>query len=715
VVWQCAGNKGAIFKHDEEVSVSIFFNAFHSPIGAHASFTLGCLGRNGGLGLELGKPADENVFIGVETRAGGAFEALPFFAGAEDEAARYDHDSAGKQARVSVLQPFARDSIQRVYLPGTDTWTAGDLTFAIYSPVQSAPDPLKTSRAEQRLAYCPAVLAELTVDNRKCQRARRAFFGFQGEGSPDSMRWTDGSLTGVFKGQGTGIACESPGAVSARGFTAESILQEPHAENYKEGLGGTGLVLLDIPAGRRVTYRFAVCFYRGGMVTTGMETAYWYTRFFKDIEAVGVYALKHADSIRTAAIHSDRLVKSRTLNEAQRFQLVHAIRSYYGSTQLLDRRGQPVWIVNEGEYRMMNTFDLTVDQVFFEMKLNPWTVRNELDLFTARYSYRDRLHFPGGGNEFAGGLSFTHDMGCRNHFSRPGYSSYERFGLKGCFSHMTHEQLVNWILCAALYYQGTGDTHWMKANLPVLRKCLRSMMNRDNPVASARNGIMALDSDRTLDGAEITTYDSLDVSLGQARNNVYIAVKGWASYLAMETVFAAFDLPRDAAGAARQASLAAATIASHLNADGYIPAIMGEDCDSRIIPAIEGLVFPHALGQHDALKQDGPYGDLVKALKTHFETVFQKGTCIYPDNGWKLSSSADNSWLSKIYLCQFVARRILGIRNAATGVDADEAHRAWLLKPENLYFAWSDQMRSGVAMGSKYYPRGVTSVLWLDE
>ena len=102
-------------------------------------------------------------------------------------------------------------------------------------------------------------------------------------------------------------------------------------------------------------------------------------------------------------------------------------------------------------------------------------------------------------------------------------------------------------------------------------------------------------------------------------------------------------------------------------------------------------------------------------MRTHFETVLKEDVCLYPDGGWKLSSSADNSWLSKIYICQFVARKVLGIRTEATGAKADSAHREWLLKKENLYFAWSDQMRSGVAHGSKYYPRGVTSVLWLDE
>ena len=118
---------------------------------------------------------------------------------------------------------------------------------------------------------------------------------------------------------------------------------------------------------------------------------------------------------------------------------------------------------------------------------------------------------------------------------------------------------------------------------------------------------------------------------------------------------------------------------------------------------------------NDALDETGKYTGLIKALKTHFETVLVKGTCLYEDNGWKLSSSADNSWLSQIYLCQFVARQILKIDTPATGYLADIAHQSWLLKQENIFFAWSDQMKSGVAHGSKYYPRGVTSILWLEE
>lgn len=56
--------------------------------------------------------------------------------------------------------------------------------------------------------------------------------------------------------------------------------------------------------------------------------------------------------------------------------LAHATHSYYANTELLqrgdDRReGEPLWIVEEGEYRYLNTSDLMVDHLFFEMRMNP--------------------------------------------------------------------------------------------------------------------------------------------------------------------------------------------------------------------------------------------------------------------------------------------------------------------------------------------------------
>jgi len=478
--------------------MSIAFNAFHAPIGAHSSFTLGCPGRNGGLGLELEGPADDDVYIALETRQADTYEALPFYAGAEDESQRYDHTKKRNEAQP-ILTAFPRSKIKRDFSLGSDSWSAGDMTFTIYSLADGVPDPGKTTAATLKKILCPAVVAEFTIDNRQCKRDRRALFGTANRRRSDAYNIIQdaGSICGIAKGQATGIFTDSKAVTPALGFGVANLLKEKHAFNYNFHLGGTGLMFCHVPAGKKVTFRFALCFYRGGIVTTGMPCSYYYQRYFKDIHDVAKTALAHFDWLKSRAKAADRMLARKGLSEDQRWMMAHAIRSYYGSTQLLEHKQKPVWVVNEGEYRMMNTFDLTVDQLFYEMKLNPWTVRNELDLFTSRYSYTDKLHVPGGQNTHPGGISFTHDMGVKNHFTKPGFSSYERTGTTGCFSHMTHEQLVNWILCAAVYAKGADDKRWLKTNLPVFKKCLKSMLNRDNPKKRERNGIMALDSSRT--------------------------------------------------------------------------------------------------------------------------------------------------------------------------------------------------------------------------
>lgn len=691
-----------------------FYNTQHSPIGAWSSFTLGAKGAKGGIGLELGKPADQNIFIGVENSRGDTFSTLPFFDVVLDKSANFDV-SAKKKKSLQTIHTYADRHISRQLTPHLDSWEAGDLKFDIYTPVTSAPDPKTSSDRDMALAYVPALAVELTVDNRKGKNSRRFFFGFQGK-DPSREMWrldetTGGDVVGIACGESTAIASGSPDVSSILGFTVEHILAEKYEENRQWGLGTMGLLVGTVPAGVKRTYTFAVCFYRGGTVTTGMEASYFYNRFFKNIEAVASYALINFKALKARGEDFEKRVSQSTLSPERRFMLAQAVHSYFGSTELLDVNGKLMWIVNEGEYKMMNTFDLTVDQLFFEMELNPWTVANELNWFAERYSYTDRVLFPGETKSYPGGLSFTHDMGVANHFSRPGFSTYEKTGLHGCFSFMTHEELVNWLTCGLVYEKKTLDLHWLKKMRPVFEECLESMLQRDNPSPEKRDGVMALDSSRCSGGSEITTYDSLDVSLGQSRSNLYLAVKCWGVYVGLEAMFGKLRDVRRAEICWQQAERCARTIVSVVDAEGFIPALLHEKTSSRLIPAIEGLIIPYSLGLKKALSEKGPYGKLISALRIHLKQVLKPGICIGSKGGWKISSTSDNTWLSKVYLCQFVAEKILGF---APDQKADKTHASWLLDERNSYWAWSDQMISGEAKGSKYYPRGVTSVLWLS-
>jgi hypothetical protein len=227
---------------------------------------------------------------------------------------------------------------------------------------------------------------------------------------------------------------------------------------------------------------------------------------------------------------------------------------------------------------------------------------------------------------------------------------------------------------------------------------------------------MDRDSDRCSGGSEITTYDSIDISLGQARNNLYGAVKAWSALVCLKALFARIDggPSSESRTAGEAAAAAAATIAGRmLQAEGFIPAVFEGDNRSCIIPAIEGLAYPGFCGAPEAALEDGPYGVLVKALKRHIETALKPGICLDPaSGGWKLSSSDKNTWLSKIFLNQYVAENILGIADERTARDA--VHARWL-RTGSADFAATDQVdsSSGKDLGSRLYPRLVTAILWI--
>ncbi|MFC9325734.1 glycoside hydrolase family 52 protein [Kitasatospora sp. NPDC057015] len=693
----------------EERTTVDLTNVQHSPMGAHASFTLGHAGPHGGLGLGLAGPAGQSVYVAVEDAPGaGTYSALPFFT-ADDQDDPLARFQGGEEARPPVttgpLTALPADRVRRTLDAVTDRWTAGTLDFAVHSPLGALPEPPGAGDPDAgdrdadpalRLAVLPAVLAEFTVDNTAGTGPLRAFVGYAGSDPYSGMRHLAApALTGVAEGIRTAIVTDAPGARTAIGFDIPFLLGDGRGQGAGFGLGQTGLLVFEVPAGERRTHQLAFCFHTAEQVTAPERCRYLYNRYYPDLDSVAATALGSFDTLLTGWRRAVDDLDATRLSADRAYMLALAIRSYYGSTELLeDAGGRPVWIVNEGEFRMMNTLDLTVDHSFFEARQHPWTLRNVLEQQLARYSYRDRF-----------GISFTHDMGVANVWSPHGHSSYERPGLSDCFSYMTGEQLLNWVIAAAVY-TGTGDTAWCAARIDTLRDCLDSMLARDPGAA----GVQTEDSDLVAGGAEITTYDSLDTSLGQARSSTYMAVKGWAAYRWLERTL---HLLGDTAGAEEagfRAGRAVKTLTASVGADGTLPALLDDPDGARIIPVVEGLALAHLTGTDVHAEPQ-----LTGLLREHLRTVLDSGRCRFPDGGWKLSETSDNSWLSKIYLCQFVARALLGLPDDAQMAAADRAHVGWLRHPTESRWSWSDQMIAGVAAGSRYYPRGVTAVTWLLE
>ncbi|MGA2216862.1 MAG: glycoside hydrolase family 52 protein [Terracidiphilus sp.] len=752
------------------LSCHLGFNAQHSPMGAFMSFTCGNFGTRGGIGLQIGQPGDQEVFIGFkdgDRYSDATLKCLPFYTAAVSRAADAFLVEQAGPAEQNVKPdaiPFKESDFSRSYGWASDEWTAEGLTFSVYSPFGPIPDPALASKQEIRDGLLPAIIARLELDNTSGVTTKTAMFALN-HARPGSRILNDdlgaGRLAFAFRREAGGAAELRDFTTSDEGVQVEAqpfvFMRWSASDGVRERhnpihlLGSCPGFGFEVPAGKKYGITIALGSYLEGFQTNGLDGKYLYTRYFESLADVLKTALDNSSKIIVSAKALDTKLDQTTLSPDQRFLIAHATHSYYGSTQLLEIDGQPFWVVNEGEYCMMNTLDLSVDHVFWELEHNPWLVRNLLDNFVRLYSYHDEVKVYT--SDFAlatgttqvdpsqappppdeaqlnrpydtkpGGISFCHDMGAHNNFSPQGRSSYELANLTGCFSYMTVEQLCNWVLTAGCYVAKTRDIDWLKTNKTVVDACLASMINRSGDV-----GFAQFDSTRCAGGQEITTYDSLDHSLAQTRNNIYIAVKSWATYKSLALMFRELN---DAASQARSQELAAkvASVVCDQAVDGVLPAIFEKSnpgYSSRILPAVEGCVYPlyfvntgFAGCSLEQVFATEPEHRMLEVLKAHTRNLLldPERRNLFADGGIKLSSTSNNSWMSKISIFMHVTRKVFHLDADPAVAEvfrlADAAHVKWQVEGSS-YWACCDQIVSGEGKASRYYPRIITSALWME-
>ena len=692
------------------------FYSLHGIWGAYGTLALGKIGRGAGLVVGNVQPPMRGMYVGY--REGNATpKLLPFVPNVKvglgaDAFVADEQDPAATQTGLPprpILDFFAGKDIVRELSMSGESWSAGRLRFTVTSFFGSVPDPAKATRAALRAGMCPAIYARLSFDNTDSKKPLVGVFGMQGVRRPLSDV-SEGKMLGFAHIGDWGFAALPADDISeAMDWMSLPVAFGDRPEGLRR-LAADGSLRFEVPAGARREYLIALGVYREGLVTTGMRARAFHSGLFRDLDEALEFALENAQARLAEAARLDAELDAAPISDDRKFLIAHAAHSYNASSELLaDEAGVPVYVVNEGEYQMMNTLDLTVDQTFHELAYSPWTIGNELDFFLARYSYRDKY-----------GIAFTHDQGVIDCFTPKGSSSYELPNLKGCFSFMSYEETLNWLLTACLYAENGDDPAWIARNRAAFVDAVNSVLARD----ANGDGIMDADSPRCQGGSEITTYDSLDVSLGQARNNLYIAVKAWATLICsaklLDTIGAAggqgaADCASLAASARISATRAADTVLARVSSDGHIPAVFEGGNDSKIIPAVEGLLYPAFCGVAEAVSANGPWGKLVAALRRHLDVVLVPGVCLDSvSGGWKLSSTSRNTWLSKIFIGQYVAENILGIKDERTARDA--AHVAWQCNG-SADWAATDQVDSatGKDLGSRLYPRLVSSILWYKK
>lgn len=693
------------------------YHTQHSPFGAFASFTLGLHGAPGGFGQSMGGPANQNVYVGYRYK-GEPWQLLPFFGERWNPEMEYTGEDSGAGEDGIVVLPESR--FGRSLGWATDRWMAQAMVFSIASPFQRIEDPDEYDEATARRLLVPAVFAQLEIDNSHMDVPVEMVFGLSDPEQPwRYMGDFHEQLCGFSRGNHYGFATLPSARVKPR-QSFDLFRPKCVDDRGQHGIGTECGLIFEVGPGEKASFPIALGFFNSARITTSLRTHFYYSQFFDTLGHVLTSALENFDSSVAVAKERDRELLGSRLSEDQKWLLAQATHSYHGSTEMLIAEdGKRQWVVNEGEYRMMNTFDLTVDHLFYELEWHPWAVRDALDLFVARYSYTDRVKLPEGGYA-DGGISFTHDMGVVDQFSRPGHSAYECTEVSGCFSHMTMEQLLNWVCCAVTYAEKTEDYAWLKAHRDVVHACAESMRRRDHPEAGKRNGILKCDSDRCGEtGAEITTYDSLDVSLGQARNNLYIAVKTLAAWVLLERAYLRIGDEADAEAASETIAVLTPAICGEFDETmGVFPAVFDDASEARILPAVEGLVFLHYLGMDEELRREGRLGRLLNLLETHLMNSLQRGVCLDEESGgWKISSTSNNTWMSKIAIAQHLVRQLFPKAYSKEAAAGDAIHAGWQKSPGCAPMAFCDQVlcNESRAIGSRFYPRGVTAWLWMLE
>jgi hypothetical protein len=665
----------------------VFVNVDHAPMGACSTMAYGYHGQPCGVGTSSGvypywDTWGGGVFIGLSNATG--VTTLPFF------------------TNIPPNVTFFPDaSVQRNLSPCTDEYTVNGtgLSFVHYSPAWMMTDLVTATSDEKKRFFLPATWLVFTFQNTN-NTSQDFYFGLPVPVTEKTF--ANGAYRGFALGEAA-LAVQSGSCELLSGSAFSSVFQ---------GVNQGFAFHIGVPAGQTRTLMVVIAYYRSAVVDSRTGAHYYYTSLFPSIDNVIDSAFAGFGDARERCAQVTQVMDKAALNPYRKFLACYALHAYQAITAcLLDPQGRVHWWEMEGWFNYINTFDLTVDHAFYDSYMHPWALRNVLDAFSGAlpgtgYSYEAPLYNPTGAQVSSHGFSFDHDMGgWPNSGPGPAYGAS-----------MGQEELQAWILSAGVYWSRTRDDAWLTNNLALLQTCLSSMLLRDNTNAAARDGIT-----KNINSGEITTWDSLDASLQRPAFNGRLAVRNWASYLALNTMFGQVGDVADAAVCQNMAAVAAQTIVDRWNTYsstlGYIPALLDGSVTAATIPMVEGLVYPAAMGLTNAIdRTGGPYASMLHALSNHLAAVLVPGKCLNAASGAWLSTSGSPTitWQSKNFICQYVAEAILGIENNTVNATVDQIHASLQLQDAPLQGFCDALNGTGIFQyaGGPHYPRGITTALW---
>ncbi len=360
---------------------------------------------------------------------------------------------------------------------------------------------------------------------------------------------------------------------------------------------------------------FVYAGYDGGKVMidkrTGRGLKFYYTKFFGNVEEVIDYAFSnYGEIVQKANTFSNTI---NTGSEDIDFSTSQGIHSYIANTWLLydPTDNIPRYYVSEGQCQFLSTVDVAYDIAFFETSFIPWALKIQLEEWS-QYVSSD-----------AYGAIIEHDMGWRNEV-RPSQAYPHSMGV---------EENTNYILMLFLYWKKTGDSDFVKGKIPLIQKLISSLQRRD----TNGNGIVDI-------GAYNTTVDfDFGVSaIGDATENIYIGIKELVSFLAAGWMYDSTSIGGKE-DCRQWAEKIAQTLKDAYKRLGYLPVSLSSQkpgWGDQTIINFEGLLYLFLTGTEDPLIDDL----LATVSPSHLSALINCNRRY----GYNLSSSGNDSWLSKV-------------------------------------------------------------------
>jgi hypothetical protein len=668
----------------------VFVNVDHAPIGVCSTIAYGYNGQPCGVGTSSGVYPywnDNGGGMLIALSGSSGMQLLPFVT------------SASSISTNAVFFPNA--TIQRSLTPGTDEYAiaGAGLAFTHYSPAWSMADLGSATLSEKKRCFLPATWMVFTIQNTNSM-PEDFYFGLP---VPVTQKtFANGAYQGFALGEAA-LVVQSGSCDLLSGTRLTSVFN---------GMTQGFAFHLKVPAGQTRSLMVVIAYYRNAMVDSRTGASYYYTSLYPSIDSVIDSAFAGFGDAQVRCQQLGTAMSRAGLNPYRQFLASYALHAYMADTAcLVDPKGGVHWWEMEGYFNYINTFDLTVDHAFYDSYMQPWALRNVLDAYSGAlpgtgYSFDTPLYNASGMQVSSHGFSFDHDMGLwPTSGTGPAYTA-----------NMGDEELQSWILSSGLYWSHTGDNAWLTNNTALLQTCLNSMLSRDNTNATARDGI----TKNVNNASEITTYDNLDASLRKPAFSGRLAVRNWASYLALNAMFNQVGDAADAATCENMAAAASQTIVNRWNSYhgplGYIPALLDGSDTAAIIPMIEGLAYPAAMGLTNAIdRTGGPYASMLQALSNHIAAVLVPGRCLStPPGGWLMTSANIITWQSKIFICQYAAEAVLGISGDSVNGSVDQVHASIQIQcgPYQGWVDATDGTGGHQFAGGVHYPRGITTALW---